>query len=150
MLIASNISISNPKSTWGGPLLHTSQHLWVLILCSISIAKPTPDGTLDFGSLPDTNHPQEAPMGAYPSSTSKLPAALLEWVLVRQEPVSPHSPLPKAMAPRGSLLLLLALLLLVTHCPGQHWSHGWFPGGKRDLGTPPARQVGRAPGRHPP
>uniref|UniRef100_A0A803VK47 Progonadoliberin n=1 Tax=Ficedula albicollis TaxID=59894 RepID=A0A803VK47_FICAL len=42
------------------------------------------------------------------------------------------------MAPRGSLLLL-ALLLLSCALPrghGQHWSHGWYPGGKRDLRTP--------------
>ncbi|XP_075608922.1 uncharacterized protein LOC142601798 [Balearica regulorum gibbericeps] len=48
------------------------------------------------------------------------------------------------MAPRGSLLLLALLLLLaaaVPPCPGQHWSHGWYPGGKRDLGPPPALQV---------
>uniref|UniRef100_A0A672VD68 Progonadoliberin n=1 Tax=Strigops habroptila TaxID=2489341 RepID=A0A672VD68_STRHB len=43
------------------------------------------------------------------------------------------------MAPRGSLLLLALLLLAcaVPHCPGQHWSHGWYPGGKRDLAPPP-------------
>ncbi|XP_052636777.1 progonadoliberin-2 [Harpia harpyja] len=43
------------------------------------------------------------------------------------------------MAPRGSLLLLALLLLAsaVPRCPGQHWSHGWYPGGKRDLAPPP-------------
>uniref|UniRef100_A0A8C3TWG9 Progonadoliberin n=1 Tax=Catharus ustulatus TaxID=91951 RepID=A0A8C3TWG9_CATUS len=48
------------------------------------------------------------------------------------------------MAPRGSLLLL-ALLLLSCALPrghGQHWSHGWYPGGKRDLRTPTNLQVG--------
>ncbi|XP_017597883.1 PREDICTED: 28S ribosomal protein S26, mitochondrial [Corvus brachyrhynchos] len=47
------------------------------------------------------------------------------------------------MAPRGSLLLL-ALLLLSCALPrgrGQHWSHGWYPGGKRDLGIPTNLQV---------
>uniref|UniRef100_A0A8C3DZN9 Progonadoliberin n=1 Tax=Corvus moneduloides TaxID=1196302 RepID=A0A8C3DZN9_CORMO len=51
------------------------------------------------------------------------------------------------MAPRGSLLLL-ALLLLSCALPrgrGQHWSHGWYPGGKRDLGTPTNLQVGCPP-----
>ncbi|XP_032317853.1 progonadoliberin-2 [Camelus ferus] len=37
------------------------------------------------------------------------------------------------------LLLLLLLLLLITH-PGplkaQHWSHGWYPGGKRASSSP--------------
>ncbi|KAM9661973.1 progonadoliberin-2 [Morphnus guianensis] len=47
------------------------------------------------------------------------------------------------MAPRGSLLLLALLLLAsaVPRCPGQHWSHGWYPGGKRDLAPPRALQV---------
>ncbi|XP_054059712.1 progonadoliberin-2 [Rissa tridactyla] len=47
------------------------------------------------------------------------------------------------MAPRVSLLLLALLLLAaaVPRCPGQHWSHGWYPGGKRDLAPPPALQV---------
>ncbi|XP_012583706.1 PREDICTED: progonadoliberin-2 [Condylura cristata] len=44
------------------------------------------------------------------------------------------------------LLLLLLLLLLTTH-PGssraQHWSHGWYPGGKRASGSPQDPQ--RAP-----
>ncbi|XP_068799890.1 small ribosomal subunit protein mS26 isoform X1 [Struthio camelus] len=42
------------------------------------------------------------------------------------------------MAPRRALLLLALLLLAaaVRRCPAQHWSHGWYPGGKRDLGTP--------------
>uniref|UniRef100_A0A674H8Z1 Progonadoliberin n=1 Tax=Taeniopygia guttata TaxID=59729 RepID=A0A674H8Z1_TAEGU len=51
------------------------------------------------------------------------------------------------MAPRGSLLLL-ALLLLSCALPrarGQHWSHGWYPGGKRDLRTPTNLQVGCPP-----
>uniref|UniRef100_A0A8C3MDP4 Progonadoliberin n=1 Tax=Geospiza parvula TaxID=87175 RepID=A0A8C3MDP4_GEOPR len=51
------------------------------------------------------------------------------------------------MAPRGSLLLL-ALLLLSCAPPrarGQHWSHGWYPGGKRDLRTPSDLQVGCPP-----
>lgn len=41
------------------------------------------------------------------------------------------------MAPGGCLLL--ALLLLAGTVQGQHWSHGWYPGGKRDLSAP---QVG--------
>uniref|UniRef100_A0A8V5GF35 Progonadoliberin n=1 Tax=Melopsittacus undulatus TaxID=13146 RepID=A0A8V5GF35_MELUD len=52
------------------------------------------------------------------------------------------------MAPKGSLLLLALLLLVcaVPPCPAQHWSHGWYPGGKRDLAPPPALQVGTAMG----
>nr|BAE80719.1 chicken-II-type gonadotropin-releasing hormone and full mitochondrial ribosomal protein S26 polycistronic type [Gallus gallus] len=38
------------------------------------------------------------------------------------------------MAPGGCLLL--ALLLLAGTAQGQHWSHGWYPGGKRDLSAP--------------
>ncbi|XP_068045176.1 progonadoliberin-2 [Anomalospiza imberbis] len=56
---------------------------------------------------------------------------------------------PPAMAPRGSLLLL-ALLLLSCALPrgrGQHWSHGWYPGGKRDLRTPTKLQVPSPLGR---
>uniref|UniRef100_A0A8C3QVD5 Progonadoliberin n=1 Tax=Cyanoderma ruficeps TaxID=181631 RepID=A0A8C3QVD5_9PASS len=52
------------------------------------------------------------------------------------------------MAPRGSLLLLALLLLLSCSVPrgrGQHWSHGWYPGGKRDLRTPTNLQVGCPP-----
>ncbi|XP_068259020.1 progonadoliberin-2 [Nyctibius grandis] len=46
------------------------------------------------------------------------------------------------MAPRGSLLLLLLLLACALPCcPGQHWSHGWYPGGKRHLGPPQGTQV---------
>uniref|UniRef100_A0A8C5T2Y2 Progonadoliberin n=1 Tax=Malurus cyaneus samueli TaxID=2593467 RepID=A0A8C5T2Y2_9PASS len=53
------------------------------------------------------------------------------------------------MAPRGSLLLL-ALLLLSCALPlarGQHWSHGWYPGGKRDLRTPQFIPAGISPTR---
>ncbi|KAL2305503.1 hypothetical protein Nmel_007490 [Mimus melanotis] len=53
------------------------------------------------------------------------------------------------MAPRGSLLLL-ALLLLSCALPrghGQHWSHGWYPGGKRDLRTRTNLQVPSPLGR---
>ncbi|XP_064275129.1 progonadoliberin-2 [Passer domesticus] len=53
------------------------------------------------------------------------------------------------MAPRGSLLLL-ALLLLSCALPrarGQHWSHGWYPGGKRGLRTPSDPQVPSPLGR---
>uniref|UniRef100_A0A8C3GND9 Progonadoliberin n=1 Tax=Cairina moschata TaxID=8855 RepID=A0A8C3GND9_CAIMO len=51
------------------------------------------------------------------------------------------------MAPRAPLpLLLLALLLLAGATRGQHWSHGWYPGGKRDLGAPPGLQVPAPPG----
>uniref|UniRef100_A0A8B9FKK5 Progonadoliberin n=1 Tax=Amazona collaria TaxID=241587 RepID=A0A8B9FKK5_9PSIT len=55
------------------------------------------------------------------------------------------------MAPHGSLLLLALLLLAcaVPPCPGQHWSHGWYPGGKRDLAPPLALQVGTAMGGPP-
>uniref|UniRef100_A0A8C4V6G9 Progonadoliberin n=1 Tax=Falco tinnunculus TaxID=100819 RepID=A0A8C4V6G9_FALTI len=47
------------------------------------------------------------------------------------------------MAPRALPLLLLLLLLLpaVPPCRAQHWSHGWYPGGKRDPGPAPAPQV---------
>ncbi|XP_037243630.1 28S ribosomal protein S26, mitochondrial-like isoform X1 [Falco rusticolus] len=46
------------------------------------------------------------------------------------------------MAPRALPLLLLLLLLLpaVPPCRAQHWSHGWYPGGKRDPGPAPAPQ----------
>nr|XP_025977589.1 28S ribosomal protein S26, mitochondrial-like [Dromaius novaehollandiae] len=46
------------------------------------------------------------------------------------------------MAPRGAPLLLALLLLAdaAGRCPAQHWSHGWYPGGKRDLGAPPRPQ----------
>ncbi|XP_031444025.1 28S ribosomal protein S26, mitochondrial-like [Phasianus colchicus] len=40
------------------------------------------------------------------------------------------------MAPGGCLLL--ALLLLAGTVQGQHWSHGWYPGGKRDISAPQA------------
>nr|AEZ51854.1 gonadotrophin releasing hormone-II [Gallus gallus] len=40
------------------------------------------------------------------------------------------------MAPGGCPLL--ALLLLAGTAQGQHWSHGWYPGGKRDLSAPQA------------
>uniref|UniRef100_A0A663DJN8 Progonadoliberin n=1 Tax=Aquila chrysaetos chrysaetos TaxID=223781 RepID=A0A663DJN8_AQUCH len=55
------------------------------------------------------------------------------------------------MAPRGSLLLLALLLLAsaVPRCPGQHWSHGWYPGGKRDLAPPPG-PAGKGPSSPPP
>ncbi|XP_054989539.1 progonadoliberin-2 isoform X1 [Sorex araneus] len=43
------------------------------------------------------------------------------------------------MASTGQGLLLLLLLLLTAH-PGpltaQHWSHGWYPGGKRASDSP--------------
>uniref|UniRef100_A0A8C3WRV1 Progonadoliberin n=1 Tax=Catagonus wagneri TaxID=51154 RepID=A0A8C3WRV1_9CETA len=58
----------------------------------------------------------------------------------------------------GLGLLLLLLLLLTTH-PGpskaQHWSHGWYPGGKRASSSsqepqhdprPPGRVLGTAAG----
>ncbi|XP_017684478.1 PREDICTED: uncharacterized protein LOC108504256 [Lepidothrix coronata] len=47
------------------------------------------------------------------------------------------------MAPRGSLLLLALLVLscALPRAPAQHWSHGWYPGGKRDLRTPPNLQI---------
>ncbi|XP_007932875.1 progonadoliberin-2 [Orycteropus afer afer] len=48
---------------------------------------------------------------------------------------------------QGRRLLLLLLLLLTAH-PGplkaQHWSHGWYPGGKRASISPWGLQ--RAPG----
>ncbi|XP_041096173.1 progonadoliberin-2-like [Polyodon spathula] len=39
------------------------------------------------------------------------------------------------MACRGKLLVLLAVLLALSAqlSSGQHWSHGWYPGGKREL-----------------
>ncbi|XP_066567801.1 progonadoliberin-2 [Amia ocellicauda] len=39
------------------------------------------------------------------------------------------------MLSQGRLLLLLSVLLaLSTKLSGaQHWSHGWYPGGKREL-----------------
>ncbi|POI20331.1 hypothetical protein CIB84_015922 [Bambusicola thoracicus] len=43
------------------------------------------------------------------------------------------------MAPGGCLLL--ALLLLAGTAQGQHWSHGWYPGGKRDLSAPQVRTL---------
>ncbi|XP_027516322.1 progonadoliberin-2 [Corapipo altera] len=53
------------------------------------------------------------------------------------------------MAPRGSLLLLALLVLscALPRAPAQHWSHGWYPGGKRDLRTPPNLQVPAPLGR---
>nr|XP_031530935.1 progonadoliberin-2 [Vicugna pacos] len=47
--------------------------------------------------------------------------------------------------------LLLLLLLLITH-PGplkaQHWSHGWYPGGKRASSSPQDPQhAPRPPGK---
>ncbi|XP_014590554.1 progonadoliberin-2 [Equus asinus] len=56
-----------------------------------------------------------------------------------------------AMASFGLGLLLLLLLLLTTH-PGtleaQHWSHGWYPGGKRASSSPQNTQHAlRPPGR---
>ncbi|XP_049635388.1 progonadoliberin-2 isoform X2 [Suncus etruscus] len=44
------------------------------------------------------------------------------------------------MANIGQGLVLLLLLLLLTAQPGplkaQHWSHGWYPGGKRSPDSP--------------
>nr|O97686.1 RecName: Full=Progonadoliberin-2; AltName: Full=Progonadoliberin II; Contains: RecName: Full=Gonadoliberin-2; AltName: Full=Gonadoliberin II; AltName: Full=Gonadotropin-releasing hormone II; Short=GnRH II; AltName: Full=Luliberin II; AltName: Full=Luteinizing hormone-releasing hormone II; Short=LH-RH II; Contains: RecName: Full=GnRH-associated peptide 2; AltName: Full=GnRH-associated peptide II; Flags: Precursor [Suncus murinus]AAD09114.1 preprogonadotropin releasing hormone II [Suncus murinus] len=44
------------------------------------------------------------------------------------------------MASIGQGLVLLLLLLLLTAQPGplkaQHWSHGWYPGGKRSPDSP--------------
>ncbi|MGH0165768.1 UNVERIFIED_CONTAM: hypothetical protein FKN15_049463 [Acipenser sinensis] len=39
------------------------------------------------------------------------------------------------MACQGKLLVLLAVLLALSAqlSSGQHWSHGWYPGGKREL-----------------
>ncbi|XP_055650010.1 basic proline-rich protein [Falco peregrinus] len=60
-----------------------------------------------------------------------------------------HPPGQPAMAPRALPLLLLLLLLLpaVPPCRAQHWSHGWYPGGKRDPGPAPAPQVPPPPRR---
>uniref|UniRef100_A0A7M4FRD7 Progonadoliberin n=1 Tax=Crocodylus porosus TaxID=8502 RepID=A0A7M4FRD7_CROPO len=47
------------------------------------------------------------------------------------------------MACPRSLLLLLVLLLAigVPLARAQHWSHGWYPGGKRELDLSRAPQV---------
>ncbi|XP_007896209.1 progonadoliberin-2 [Callorhinchus milii] len=46
---------------------------------------------------------------------------------------------------RNLLLLLLVLLAINTQVSrAQHWSHGWYPGGKRELGqaqTPEVSEV---------
>ncbi|XP_078455410.1 progonadoliberin-2-like isoform X2 [Lampetra planeri] len=36
-----------------------------------------------------------------------------------------------------SLVLILWLLMAPPASLGQHWSHGWFPGGKRSVQEPP-------------
>nr|ACN32401.1 gonadotrophin-releasing hormone 2 precursor [Lethenteron camtschaticum] len=36
-----------------------------------------------------------------------------------------------------SLVLILWLLTAPPASLGQHWSHGWFPGGKRGVQEPP-------------
>ncbi|KYO29521.1 hypothetical protein Y1Q_0004924 [Alligator mississippiensis] len=54
----------------------------------------------------------------------------------------PH-PTDSAMACPRSLLLLLVLLLAigVPLARAQHWSHGWYPGGKRELDLSQAPQA---------
>nr|AAF07190.1 type II gonadotrophin releasing hormone [Trichosurus vulpecula] len=37
------------------------------------------------------------------------------------------------MSPLWPLLLLVLLVLGTQISYAQHWSHGWYPGGKRDL-----------------
>ncbi|KAM4054250.1 progonadoliberin-2 [Anomaloglossus baeobatrachus] len=44
--------------------------------------------------------------------------------------------------PSRLVLLLLALLAVSTRLShGQHWSHGWYPGGKRELDVPAAPEI---------
>uniref|UniRef100_A0A8C4YUD9 Progonadoliberin n=1 Tax=Gopherus evgoodei TaxID=1825980 RepID=A0A8C4YUD9_9SAUR len=43
---------------------------------------------------------------------------------------------------RPLLLLLFVLLVVSTHLSrAQHWSHGWYPGGKRELDLPQTPEV---------
>ncbi|XP_006006072.1 progonadoliberin-2 [Latimeria chalumnae] len=47
------------------------------------------------------------------------------------------------MACQRSLVILLFVLLAVSIqlCSTQHWSHGWYPGGKRELAIPQTPEV---------
>lgn len=124
---------SDPSGTPGGVCLWWTQTPGSNRGCSAPPASPSP------------THPKEHPWVLIPSNISTpkpTPAA------PRRAPTvlgagGRRTPLSSAMAPRGSLLLLALLLLAsaVPRCPGQHWSHGWYPGGKRDLAPPRALQV---------
>uniref|UniRef100_A0A8C0IQY2 Progonadoliberin n=1 Tax=Chelonoidis abingdonii TaxID=106734 RepID=A0A8C0IQY2_CHEAB len=47
---------------------------------------------------------------------------------------------------RPLLLLLFVLLVVSTHLSrAQHWSHGWYPGGKRELDLPQTPEVSSTP-----
>ncbi|XP_053556901.1 progonadoliberin-2 [Bombina bombina] len=40
------------------------------------------------------------------------------------------------------VFLLLVLLAVSTHLSNaQHWSHGWYPGGKRELDMPSSQEI---------
>ncbi|XP_067899327.1 progonadoliberin-2 [Heterodontus francisci] len=47
------------------------------------------------------------------------------------------------MAFQRNLLFLVFLLLIVNaqFSRAQHWSHGWYPGGKRELDLPQSPEV---------
>ncbi|XP_072353710.1 progonadoliberin-2 isoform X1 [Scyliorhinus torazame] len=47
------------------------------------------------------------------------------------------------MASQRDVLFLIFLLLIVNNqfSRAQHWSHGWYPGGKRELGLSQSPEV---------
>ncbi|XP_011739623.2 progonadoliberin-2 isoform X1 [Macaca nemestrina] len=72
-----------------------------------------------------------------------------------KEPSHPQLFLAMASSRRGLLLLLMLLTAHPGPSEAQHWSHGWYPGGKRALSSaqdpqnalrPPGRALGTAAG----
>ncbi|XP_053112903.1 progonadoliberin-2 [Hemicordylus capensis] len=47
------------------------------------------------------------------------------------------------MGCQSPLLLFLCLVLTISVqlSKAQHWSHGWYPGGKREIDLPPSPEV---------
>ncbi|XP_043920449.1 progonadoliberin-2 [Protopterus annectens] len=49
---------------------------------------------------------------------------------------------PNMVCQRRVLILVFALLVIgIQLSQAQHWSHGWYPGGKRELDMPQVSEV---------